>query len=74
MFQVHFRGIIVCGRDDAGTKGAAATAAALRERGVDAAIVALPEGADVNSFMAEGESLQEFDRLLETARRQRDTL
>ena len=55
--------------DEAGAKGAAATAAALRERGVDAGVVVLPDGADVNSLVVEGVPLHELNRLLGSAGR-----
>jgi DNA primase len=59
--------------DEAGAKGAAATAAALRERGVDAEAVTLPDGADVNSLVVERVSLRELSHLLGSAGRQEGT-
>ena len=49
--------------DEAGVKGAAATAAALRERDVDAGVVTLPDGSDVNSLVTGGMTRGDFEDL-----------
>jgi DNA primase len=50
--------------DEAGAKGAAATAAALRERGIDCTVVSVPEGSDINSLVSQGMSRQGAEDLL----------
>jgi DNA primase len=50
--------------DDAGTKGAAVTAAELQSRGVEAGIIGLPDGSDLNSLVMDGTSRREIGNLL----------
>jgi DNA primase len=58
---------------DADTNGSGQQAAqdlsrSLRERGITARLVSLPEGHDPNSFFVQGGDSREFHRLLEEAR------
>ncbi|MHC4250189.1 MAG: CHC2 zinc finger domain-containing protein [Planctomycetota bacterium] len=50
--------------DDAGAKGAAATAGVLRERGVDCTVIAMPAGSDVNSLVTGGMTRGDFEDLV----------
>jgi DNA primase len=50
--------------DDAGAKGTASVAEALRVRGVDARVVAMPAGHDINSLLMAGTSREDFGRIL----------
>lgn len=49
--------------DEAGAKGAAAAAAALRARGVDVCVASLPQGSDVNSLVEKGASRRDIELL-----------
>jgi DNA primase len=61
----HFgRVVIAFDGDAAGRSGARATAAALSWRGVGVRIAELPQGADVNSLLADGCDAGEVERLL----------
>jgi DNA primase len=69
VLAARFAGVVIAfDGDEAGAKGAAATAAALRERDVDAGVVTLPDGADVNSLVVEGVPLQELGLLRSAGR------
>ena len=50
--------------DEAGAKGAVAAASALRERGVDARVVSLPDGSDINSLVVDSPSSVVLTRIL----------
>ena len=51
-----------------GQQAARCLSRSLRERGVTARLVSLPEGHDPNSFFVNGGNAHEFHRLLEGAR------
>lgn len=58
------RVVIAFDGDEAGVKGAAATAGALRERGVECTVVSMPEGSDVNSLVTGGMTRGDFEDLI----------
>jgi DNA primase len=53
--------------DEAGVQGGAATAGALRERGVDCKVVPMPNGSDVNSLVTGGMTRGDFGSLVRTS-------
>jgi len=55
---------VVFDGDEAGAKGAAVAAAAFRERGVDAGVVSLPKGSDINSLVSQGMSREGVEDIL----------
>jgi DNA primase len=56
--------VIAFDGDAAGVQGGAAAAAALRERGVDCAVVSMPDGSDVNSLVTGGMTRGDFEDLV----------
>jgi DNA primase len=54
--------------NDSGQQAAQCLSRSLRERGITARLISLPEGQDPNSFFAGGGTAQDFHRLLEAAR------
>jgi DNA primase len=53
--------------DEAGVQGGAATAGALRERGVDCTVVSMPDGSDVNSLVTGGMTRGDFGSLVRSS-------
>jgi len=58
------RVVVAFDGDEAGVQGSAATAAALRERGVDCTVVSMPDGSDINSLVTGGMTRGDLEDLV----------